>query len=79
MYDLALLGLSLPQSGWSEEEGPREELASYTHRFLLTKAEMLLDYFSIEIDQVMGRPGNEWTRDLVDHGVGFSLWIAVVI
>ena len=52
LYDLSLLALDLPQSGWSPDDGPKEEMASYIHKFLLTKAEMLFDYFSIEIDEV---------------------------
>ncbi|XP_061108454.1 DNA mismatch repair protein Mlh1 isoform X2 [Conger conger] len=51
LYDLAMLALEMPESGWSEEDGPKEGLANYIVDFLKKKAEMLEDYFSMEIDQ----------------------------
>ncbi|XP_030621620.1 DNA mismatch repair protein Mlh1 [Chanos chanos] len=51
LYDLALLSLDSEESGWSEEDGPKEELARYIVNFLRKKAEMLEDYFSMEIDE----------------------------
>ncbi|XP_061766735.1 DNA mismatch repair protein Mlh1 isoform X2 [Nerophis ophidion] len=51
VYDLAMLALDLEESGWTEEDGPKEGLAQYIVEFLKKKAEMLEDYFSMEIDQ----------------------------
>ncbi|KAM4607765.1 DNA mismatch repair protein Mlh1 [Polymixia lowei] len=51
LYDLAMLALDSEESGWTEEDGPKEGLAQYIVDFLKKKAEMLEDYFSTEIDQ----------------------------
>ncbi|XP_013860910.1 DNA mismatch repair protein Mlh1 isoform X2 [Austrofundulus limnaeus] len=51
LYDLAMLALDSEESGWTEEDGPKEGLAQYIVDFLRRKAEMLEDYFSVEIDQ----------------------------
>lgn len=51
LYDLAMLALDSEESGWTEEDGPKEGLAQYIVDFLKRKAEMLEDYFSMEIDQ----------------------------
>uniref|UniRef100_A0A674AV67 MutL homolog 1, colon cancer, nonpolyposis type 2 (E. coli) n=1 Tax=Salmo trutta TaxID=8032 RepID=A0A674AV67_SALTR len=51
LYDLAMLALDSEESGWSEEDGPKEGLAQYIVDFLKKKSEMLEDYFSMEIDQ----------------------------
>ncbi|XP_010862287.1 DNA mismatch repair protein Mlh1 isoform X1 [Esox lucius] len=51
LYDLALLALDSEESGWSEDDGPKEGLAQYIVDFLKKKSEMLEDYFSMEIDQ----------------------------
>ncbi|XP_052094943.1 DNA mismatch repair protein Mlh1-like isoform X2 [Mytilus californianus] len=50
IYELAMLALDLEESGWTEADGPKEDLAKYIVEFLTSKAEMLLDYFSIELD-----------------------------
>ncbi|XP_066903081.1 DNA mismatch repair protein Mlh1 [Halyomorpha halys] len=50
LYDLAMLGLEDPESKWKEEDGKKEMLAETVSQVLVTKAEMLSDYFSIEID-----------------------------
>lgn len=47
-----MLALDFEGSGWTEEDGPKEGLAQYIVDFLKRKAEMLDDYFSVEIDQV---------------------------
>lgn len=52
LYDLAMLALDSEESGWTEEDGPKEGLARYIVDFLKKKTEMLEDYFSLEIDQV---------------------------
>ncbi|XP_022308230.2 DNA mismatch repair protein Mlh1-like [Crassostrea virginica] len=46
-----MLALDLEESGWSEAGGPKDDLAKYIVDFLKSKAEMLSDYFSMEIDQ----------------------------
>lgn len=51
IYELAMLALDSEESGWTEEDGPKEGLAQYIVDFLKKKAEMLEDYFSMEIDQ----------------------------
>ncbi|XP_031200121.1 DNA mismatch repair protein Mlh1 isoform X2 [Mastomys coucha] len=51
LFDLAMLALDSPESGWTEEDGPKEGLAEYIVEFLKRKAEMLADYFSVEIDE----------------------------
>ncbi|KAG8521510.1 DNA mismatch repair protein Mlh1 [Galemys pyrenaicus] len=51
LFDLAMLALESPESGWTEEDGPKEGLAEYIVEFLKKKAEMLADYFSLEIDE----------------------------
>ncbi|KAM9365180.1 DNA mismatch repair protein Mlh1 [Pholidichthys leucotaenia] len=51
LYDLAMLALDSEESGWTEDDGPKEGLAKYIVDFLKKKAEMLEDYFSMEIDQ----------------------------
>ncbi|XP_077469045.1 DNA mismatch repair protein Mlh1 [Stigmatopora argus] len=51
IYDLAMIALESEESGWTEEDGPKEGLAEYIVDFLKKKAEMLEDYFSMEIDQ----------------------------
>jgi len=50
IYELALLALDCPDNGWTEEDGSKEELADFVLTLLQSKAEMLLDYFSIEIN-----------------------------
>ena len=47
-----MLALESEESGWSEADGPKEDLAKYIVDFLKSKSEMLDDYFSIQIDGV---------------------------
>lgn len=54
-----MLALDSEGSGWTEEDGPKEGLAQYIVDFLKKKAEMLEDYFSMEIDQV------SWIRSML--------------
>ena len=51
IYELAMLALDCEESGWTEEDGPKDELATYIVNLLKGKATMLLDYFSLEIDK----------------------------
>lgn len=45
-----MLALNLEEAGWTESNGPKEELAKSVADVLKSKASMLDDYFSIEID-----------------------------
>lgn len=72
LYDLAMLALDSEESGWTEADGPKPHLAQYIVDFLKSKAEMLLDYFSIEVDEVgsllwcsQGKARNNITRKLI--------------
>ncbi|XP_005096287.1 DNA mismatch repair protein Mlh1 [Aplysia californica] len=49
--DLVLLALSCDSSGWTPADGPKEDMADYVVQFLVSKASMLQDYFSLEIDE----------------------------
>ncbi|KAM4657857.1 DNA mismatch repair protein Mlh1 isoform 3-T3 [Amazona ochrocephala] len=51
VYELSMLALEDPDSGWTEEDGPKEGLAEYIVEFLKKKTEMLKEYFSLEIDE----------------------------
>ncbi|XP_033203372.1 DNA mismatch repair ATPase Mlh1 isoform X1 [Bombus vancouverensis nearcticus] len=51
LYDIAMLGLETKEAGWSEEDGPKEELATSVKELLLEKADMLKEYYSIVIDK----------------------------
>ena len=51
MSELALLALNDPESGWSEGDGRKEDLAGYINDLLVSKAGMLREYFSLEIDE----------------------------
>ena len=53
LQELALLALNSADSGWTESDGPKDELAQYVVELLVSKAEMLDDYFSIQISQVL--------------------------
>ena len=50
LSELAILGLDAPNSGWTPDDGPKEELAEYIAQTLKEKSAMLADYFSLEID-----------------------------
>ena len=51
IYELAMLALDCEESGWSQEDGSKQDLAKYIVKLLQGRAEMLLDYFSVEIDK----------------------------
>ena len=46
-----MLALDLEESGWTEEDGTKETLATHIVNHLKEKSEMLLDYFSLEINE----------------------------
>lgn len=68
-----MLALEDPESGWTEEDGPKEGLAEYIVEFLKKKTEMLKDYFSLEIDEVTAAitSDSKWMVDLAVLG----LWL----
>ncbi|KJE96006.1 DNA mismatch repair protein MLH1 [Capsaspora owczarzaki ATCC 30864] len=50
LYDVLMLALDDPESGWSPEDGDKDELATFMVSFFSERAEMLQDYFSIQVD-----------------------------
>lgn len=50
LYELAMIALDSEEAGWTEADGSKDELAHSVKELLLSKAEMLEDYFSMEID-----------------------------
>lgn len=44
--------LNNTESGWTEDDGPKEELAKSIEDFHIGKSEMLKDYYSLEISEV---------------------------
>lgn len=51
ILELARMALDLPEVGWTIENGPKEELAQQIDIVLRSHAELLFDYFSLEIDK----------------------------
>ncbi|XP_066922059.1 DNA mismatch repair protein Mlh1-like [Clytia hemisphaerica] len=51
IFELVRLVLDTPESGWEPEDGEKDELAKYTVDLLKSKADMLMDYFSVEINE----------------------------
>ncbi|GFY24503.1 DNA mismatch repair protein Mlh1 [Trichonephila clavipes] len=49
--DLAMIALDSEDSGWTVADGPKESLAKYVVDLLKSKAPMLDEYFSVEIDE----------------------------
>ncbi|KYQ52073.1 DNA mismatch repair protein Mlh1 [Trachymyrmex zeteki] len=52
LFDLAMIALDSGETGWTEEDGPKEELAARVKELLLEKADMMNEYFSIVLDKV---------------------------
>lgn len=52
LFDLALIALDSGETGWTEEDGPKDELAARVKELLLEKADMMNEYFSIVMDRV---------------------------
>nr|CAH7749104.1 unnamed protein product [Callosobruchus chinensis] len=50
IYELAMICLDMPESGWTPEDGDKNELAKKVSEILVDKSEMLKDYFSVGID-----------------------------
>lgn len=51
IVELAMLALETSDSGWTQEDGSKEELAENAKDLLLEKADLLYEYFSIRIDK----------------------------
>uniref|UniRef100_A0A6A7G6Y7 DNA mismatch repair protein Mlh1 isoform X2 n=1 Tax=Hirondellea gigas TaxID=1518452 RepID=A0A6A7G6Y7_9CRUS len=49
--DLVILALENPNSGFSSEDGDKEEIAKFISELLISKADLLNEYFAIEIDE----------------------------
>jgi DNA mismatch repair protein MLH1 len=47
---LLQLALDCPDSGWTEEDGPKEDIVKYIVAILLNRADMLKEYFAMELD-----------------------------
>lgn len=47
-----MIALDSGVTGWTEEDGPKDELATRVKELLLEKADMMNEYFSIVIDKV---------------------------
>jgi len=47
-----MLALDSADSGWSPSDGPKQELAQFVVDLLVSKADMLADYFSLQISKV---------------------------
>ena len=54
IFDLTMIALESEESGWTEAEGSKVDLAQYVVDFLKAKSELLSDYFSMDIDEVRG-------------------------
>lgn len=50
LRSLARIALDLPETGWTPDDGDKEELAEKIVEILLEKRDMLSEYFSLEID-----------------------------
>lgn len=51
LYNLALMAMDLEENGWQPEDGPKDHLAKQASALLKMKAEMLDDYFSLQINE----------------------------
>ena len=51
LYNLARMAMDQLDSGWRPEDGPKDHLAKQTSLLLSRKAEMLDDYFSLQINE----------------------------
>lgn len=47
-----MIALDSGETGWTEEDGPKDELAAKVKELLLEKADMMNEYFSIVMDKV---------------------------
>lgn len=52
IFEIAMIALDCEESNWTVADGPKEDLAKYVVDLLKSKADMLDEYFSLEIDEV---------------------------
>jgi len=52
VHELAVLALDSADSGWTPSDGQKPDLAQFVVDLLVSKADMLADYFSLQISQV---------------------------
>ncbi|EGC34291.1 hypothetical protein DICPUDRAFT_55923 [Dictyostelium purpureum] len=50
VYTLLLVSLDSPASGWMESDGPKDKIADHLTNLIISKKDLLKEYFSIEID-----------------------------
>jgi len=72
---LAMLALDQPDSGWKESDGSKEELSEYIVGFLSEKAEMLKEYFSLDIQNGKLRAIPYLLDDFVPELTGLPLYM----
>ena len=46
-----MIALDSDESGWTEADGDKSELADFMTQMLVSKRQLLDDYFSLEIDE----------------------------
>lgn len=51
LFELAMIALDLPETGWTPEDGDKKQLAQKVTEILTEKGEMLNEYFSMDIDE----------------------------
>jgi hypothetical protein len=49
---LCAVALDLPEAGWTETDGPKEDLADHVVELFTKHRDMMDDYFSLQIDTV---------------------------
>ena len=54
VWDLAMLAVEDPESGWKPEDGEKGELVDQVVNLLESHKEMLADYFSLEMEDIEG-------------------------
>jgi hypothetical protein len=52
--------LDLPEAGWTETDGPKEDLADHVVELFTKHRDMMDDYFSLQIDTV-GKIGTRFS------------------
>jgi len=71
---LVMLGLEVPEVGWSEGDGSKEQLADTVVETLLLRKDMLQDYFSLELE--VGEDGELMLTGLPLLLQDYTPWLA---
>lgn len=50
VYELALLALDCEESGWTPDDGPKEELANTVRDILVNKAMIMKEYYNVIVN-----------------------------